>query len=90
MANLEALRSVARNPFAWPGGYESRLLLDDGESICRECVKTEYPQLYRSTRDNDRDGWTVEAVFIAWEGPVEFCAHCGAEMPTEYGDPDEN
>ena len=84
----EVLKSVARHPFAWPGGYARRLVLDDGATLCRECVKTEYRSLYRSTRDGDKDGWSVAGEYIFWEGVAEQCVHCGATIESEYGDPE--
>lgn len=28
------------------------------------------------------------AVEVYWEGPDDTCSHCGASLPSEYGDPD--
>ena len=85
---LKTLHSVARNPYAWPGGYGRRLVLTDGEVLCHDCVQSNYAELYRATRDGERNGWAVAGEYIPWEGPADYCAHCGAELPTVYGDPD--
>lgn len=84
---FEGLRHV----IAWPGGYgPARLLMSDGETLCHECAYSERFQIGRSTRDGAHDGWAAQAWFIHWEGPPEYCAHCGDELPSEYGDPDKH
>lgn len=86
---LAQAKSVAREPCAWPGGYAKLLLMCDGELLCPKCVRSEFPAIARSTIQKSRDGWQCEAITIHWEGPAEFCAHCNAELPSEYGDPNE-
>ena len=88
MKGLEALRSVVRRPYTFPGAYARRVVLDDGETLCNECLRGEYRELYRATRDQDGNGWEVIGEFVHWEGAPLFCAHCGAEVESEYGDPE--
>ncbi len=77
---------------AFPGGYSILYLCSDGETLCSRCVQEslaeategELPQVC----DPHSGGWHVTAHFVHWEGPPEQCAHCGQELPSEYGDPD--
>lgn len=70
--------------YAWPGGYPIvwYASLDgrttDADPLCAECA----------TNAKDR-GELVTGCDVYWEGPSEFCAHCGAEIPSAYGDPDK-
>ena len=75
------IRTVARERYAWPGGYPLALLMDDGELICAKCTRGNYRLILTSTRDNDRDGWTARGLLIL-EGTHEDhdndtrCANC--------------
>ena len=40
--------------------------------------------------DGDADGWRIDFLSIHYEGPDEFCEHCGIGIPSAYGDPDED
>lgn len=78
---IEAIRTVARNPYAWPGGYPVGLVMYDGEVLCSTCVKANYRMILERTRDNDRDDWSAvgHQVYEGTEedhGRVE-CIHCG-------------
>ena len=88
-AKVEALKDAIRNPYAWPGGYQKALYLSDGERMCLTCAKQHFRSIVDSTKHNFRDGWAVEGVGIYWEGPTDYCCHCNAELPSEYGDPEE-
>jgi len=86
---VKALKDFIREPYAWPGGYAKVLYMNDGEPVCKECAKENYKLILRATRDCDRSGWNVEAVDIHWEGASMICANCNKELPSEYGEPDE-
>jgi hypothetical protein len=83
----ETLRA---GPYAWPGGYPLILVCEGGAALCFDCGRAEGPQILRSIRDNSRDGWRIIGCQVHWEGPAECCAHCGREIPSAYGDPDES
>lgn len=81
---IDILKGVIREPFAWPGGYEKALIMDDGGVICHKCAKSEYWNILHSTRGDYRDGWQVCAVFLVdhVDGPV-YCAHCSNNLVEE-------
>lgn len=89
MFNVKQIKEALRNPYAWPGGYTMRLCMADGECLCRSCALANLPELYRAAiAGNPRDSWAIMAHDVRWEGPADYCAHCGGILPSEYGDPD--
>ena len=83
--------------YAWPGGYPVLYLMEDGETLCPACANGENGSLaYAGDPPEDPEGgrmwqdpqWHIVAQFVHYEGAPEFCAHCNAETPSAYGDPD--
>lgn len=85
---LRDVRQFARAPFAFPGGYPKVLIMADGECLCSACARAEYRQISNATRHALRDGWKAGGVDIHWEGEPLQCAHCNAEIPSAYGNPE--
>ena len=83
---LDCLRYAARNPFAWPGGYDIVALCDDGGILCNRCVRENYALCYDSTKNGVSDGWKVEGIMCAdgFENG-ETCSHCGRWLD-QYND----
>ena len=55
--------TVARDGYAWPGGYELVIVTDDGGVLCHDCVRSEYGQIYREAISRERGcGWKPAAV----------------------------
>ena len=80
------VRDFIRQPYAWPGGYPMFALTDDCDTLCADCCKKEWQQVCRSTRNDSRDGWRVQAVTINWENPDMVCCHCGDYIESAYFD----
>lgn len=85
---VEKVKSFIRQPYAWPGGYPLYALMSDGEAICKHCAKSDYPLILSSTKDDDKRGWTVMAVDVNWEDNELYCSHCGEQIESAYGEPD--
>lgn len=83
---IRAAKELARQPYAWPGGYPKFAIMHDGECLCAACVKENFALIARSTRDNSRDGWTLSAVEINWEDTDMVCAHCAKPIDSAYGE----
>ena len=81
---MRALRLCASHPYAWPGGYPHYVVTADGGALCHDCVKAEYKLVYRSTRDDLRDGWTIAGIDINWEDADLLCDHCGKGIESAY------
>lgn len=89
MKNANIIREVklaARHKYAWPGGYPLEVIMSDGETLCVDCAKSEFPRIGRATRDGDRGGWAAVGVQVHWEGPADICCNCNAEIESAYGD----
>ena len=76
----QAIRGVT-----FPGGYRVLLYTTDGGVLCRDCCRSEARHIMSAAPG---DGWEPMAVDVYWEGPDDTCGHCGASLPSEYGDPD--
>ena len=63
----------------WPGGWPVLYQDCHGETLCAHCATVElwgeYPAI---------------GYCIYFEGPPEYCAQCGLEIESAYGDPEEN
>ena len=84
---IEAAKLVARERFAWPGGYPLVLVMSDGETLCPECVRLNFRLIVQAARDpHDDSGWRPVG-FEVEEAPEEevSCAHC-RRVIAERGD----
>ena len=86
MTPIQAAKSVARDPFIWPGRYPRFLIMADGGSLCPACVKQEFRQIVRSTASNQRDGWAAGVDCVNLEDDALACDHCGKHIPSAYGE----
>lgn len=77
--------------YAWPGGYALRAIMADGESLCFPCLEREAERIREELGAGayqDRE-WIPVQIAPHWEGAPETCAHCNAELPAEFGNPEE-
>ena len=79
---LRIATSIAKAPYAFPGGYRRHALTDDGGTLCATCCKLERHLIGTSF---DGDGWRVVAEFVHWEGEDLLCDNCGTAYASEYG-----
>lgn len=80
------LKNAVRDKYAWPGGYEMALIMDDSATLCMDCAKAEFKEIVRATKHGDNTGWRAEGVFINYEDQSCYCAHCGRRIDPAYGD----
>lgn len=71
---------VARNPYAWPGGYERALVTDDGGILCSECVRKNIGRIRGASPD---DGWYTVTQVHTGEVDELVCDHCNRDL---FGD----
>lgn len=77
MSRKEMTQAIAREQYAWPGGYMLLGVTDDGELLCSRCIRENYREIRWSQRHKASDGWNV----LGWthtgqeDGPI-VCAHC--------------
>lgn len=82
-AGVTALKSVIREPYAWPGGYERAVFTTDGGVICHTCCKENYRLMLHSTRGDYRDGWQVAGTFasgVDCDAGDNHCDHCNKDF----------
>ena len=92
MKNQKQIRdakTVARDAYAWPGGYPLYLVMVDGDALCPKCVKENFALIVRATRDDDHTGWASMGAQINYEEPDLNCAHCSQYIDAAYVDRDE-
>lgn len=78
---LHNVKRIAREHFAWPGGYELYAVANDGGVLCFNCCRSEFPQIARSTISKARDGWQCigYSSMAETEEPIT-CDHCNREI----------
>ena len=88
--HLGRLRYVAREQYAWPGGYELSLFID-GDQLCSECVREEYGSLYSDIVfwDNSRMETAIDAGCNIDPGTC-YCSNCNKDLSSYAEDSDES
>mgnify|MGYP003575380610 CR=1 FL=1 len=76
--------------FAWPGGYPLIYVTNDGGVLCPACANGENGAKPTYEDDSPHSGWQVDAADVHYEGAPEICNHCGAEIESAYGDPNDS
>ena len=76
-------KQIIRNPYAWPGGYPTFGITDDGAALCPKCCKSEFKLIATSYSG---DGWTLTAQDINWEDNALYCHHCNDKIESAYGE----
>lgn len=66
-------------PVARPGGYPV-VAYYECETLCMDCARKIYLD------EMTKAGGEIMHIDIYYEGPVEHCADCGAEIESAYGD----
>ena len=57
-AGLRAAKIVAREKFAWPGGYALFLVMSDGGILCPECIRANWRSIVQYTLwRQPQSGW---------------------------------
>jgi len=88
MSKLDEIRDEAGNlpSYAWPGGYPVLYVMGDGGTLCPECANGKNGSEASASTDTPAD-WRIDAFFIHYEGPADYCDHCGKATESAYGDP---
>jgi hypothetical protein len=74
--------------YAWPGGYPIYYLADDGEAFCPDCANGKNGA--ECHERNENDGWRIVGQGVHWEGEPLTCVHCGTEIESAYGNPEDD
>jgi hypothetical protein len=66
------------------GGYRWAAVTSDGELMCVKCVRENYRQIFRATRDHSHDGWRVDGIASSGEADeTEYCCNCNEPVWTK-------
>ena len=85
MKNLQSAKTVAREVYAWPGGYPLFLVTSDGGCLCPACVKSQWRSIAGAALSHDiNSGWHPEGHAINFEDPDLYCDHCGKQIEAAY------
>lgn len=85
--NTKELKQALRDgPYAWPGGYNTYFIADDGEALCHTCVKDNFRQVLTAVIWQSANGWHTVAVDINYEDEHLYCAHCEEKIESAYGE----
>lgn len=79
--SLRLADTLAREPFAWPGGYPRYAVTSDGGCLCSSCCKTERDLIGTTTGS---DGWNVVWIGINYEDNELACDNCHEEIVAAY------
>lgn len=75
----------------WPacvdGGYPLVYITEDGGTLCAPCANGDNGSL--ASEDIDDAQWRIIGADIFYEGGPQDCDHCGVEILSAYGNPDE-
>lgn len=78
------------NKFAWPGGYTILYYFTQSKEILVLCWKCSNKACRGIVDKNpDYEDYKLHSIFIHWEGESLWCDDCGVELPSEYGNPNE-
>jgi len=64
------------------------MVMTDGACLCKSCAQENRKQIFRSTGENDRDGWAAAGVDVNWEDAELYCDHCGDRIESAYAEPE--
>lgn len=75
--NADKVRYVARQRFAFPGGYELFTISSDGDCICQDCVRRRYAAELRNALDG-------QYMSVDCGGNIDpdtcYCDNCGKDL----------
>jgi hypothetical protein len=83
---LAQIESAISNPFAFPGGYPTYLVMSDYGVICVHCAEKERELIFEATIENGMPEWKPIAQEINYEESDLICDHCGNYIESAYGD----
>jgi hypothetical protein len=86
--DLDQARQVARDKYAWPGGYPLYLVMADGEVLCPDCAKSNWRAIVENTlmpvREYPELQWRALGADINYEDSNLHCSHCYARIESAY------
>jgi hypothetical protein len=85
--SISDFRKAVRHPYAWPGGYPTYFICDDGSTLCHACARAERRQILGALVDSSTKDWRVIGLDINYEDDL-VCDHCYQQIESAYGEKD--
>lgn len=86
---LKDLKHAYKNPYVHPGCYPNYMIMADGGTLCRKCIRDEYRELVEALKDGAEKQWLPVYFETNWESEI-YCDHCNEQIESAYGVPDDN
>jgi hypothetical protein len=92
---LEFKNALRAGPYAWPGGYPTFFVCDDGEALCCKCAWIEAYEVMRAINARNyaisraqswKSDWPVVGADINYEDTSLYCANCNEQIESAYGE----
>ena len=84
---LENIDQAVAAPYAWPGGYPTLFVMQDGGTICPQCAQDNIALIKEAMIDGWDDQWIVVAQEIVYENAEGlYCDNCDGIHEAAYGD----
>ena len=78
---LNQAKIVARERYAWPGGYALFLVTTDGGLLCSQCVRDEWRNIVQASLWKSCNGWQPAGLdHTGNSDETECCDHCGKNI----------
>ncbi len=78
--------AVRHGKYAWPGGYPTFFLCDDGATLCHDCAKSERRNILEAIANDIHDGWRIVGMDINYEDNEMHCDNCNKQIESAYGE----
>ena len=82
---IVGVKQVAKDHFAWPGGYPLMVILSDGECLCAKCTEENLRLIVSATAKRDDAQWEAIGQDVNWEDEELICANCYKLIESAYG-----
>lgn len=86
----DAKATLRAGGFTWPGAYPLFLVTHDNAALCFACARKEWRQIVWDHLNKASTGWRLAACEVNYEDDSLFCDHCGEQIPSAYGDDNDN
>lgn len=86
--NTQELKQALRNgPYAWPGGYPTYFITDDGAALSHRAARENFRLILSEMQHPGTcPGWGIVAHAVNWEDSELYCDHTGEPIPSAYSE----
>ena len=81
---IKGVKQVARDHWAWPGGYPLMTIMQDGECLCAACTQDHLSLIVSAIVQKHDPQWEAIGMDVNWEDEHILCAHCNEPIACAY------